>query len=111
MKQKSIFLAMLLALAAMFSTSCEDMLTVDTGDKIYTNANDTLYSYLGIVKGLQKIAERQVILNEVRGDLTASTEYVTDTLHAISNFDNPLDKSDPNNKTPEETCSMLNISD
>jgi len=111
MKQKSIFLTMLLALAAMFSTSCEDMLTVDTGDKIYTNANDTLYSYLGIVKGLQKIAERQVILNEVRGDLTASTEYVTDTLHAISNFDNPLDKSDPNNKTPEETCSMLNISD
>ena len=101
MKQKSILLAMLLALVAVFSTSCEDMLTVDTGDKSYTNANDTLYSYLGIVKGLQKIAERQVILNEVRGDLTASTEYVTDTLHAISNFDDPQDGS----------CSLLNISD
>ena len=29
-------------LAGLFTTSCEDMLTVDTGDKSYGNANDTL---------------------------------------------------------------------
>ncbi len=102
MKTIKIISLMLLASVGLFSTqSCEDMLTVDTGDKIYENANDTLYSYLGIVKGLQNIAERQVILNEVRGDLMSSTEYVTDTLHAISNFDDPSDGS----------CSMLKISD
>lgn len=77
------------------------MLTIDTGDKSYTNANDTLYSYLGILKHVQDIAERQVILNELRGDLVSPTTYITDTLHAIANFDNPADGS----------CSMLDISD
>ena len=102
MKQKSILLVMVMMLVTLFSTqSCEDMLTVDTGDKSYTSANDTLYSYLGILKGLQNVAERQVILNEVRGDLISSTEYVTDTLYAISNFDDPQDGS----------CSMIKISD
>ena len=82
-------------------SSCSDMLTIDTGDKSYTNANDTLYSYLGILKHVQDIAERQVILNELRGDLVSPTAYITDTLHAIANFDNPADGS----------CSMLDISD
>ena len=95
----------LLAAAALTMTlgitSCEDMLKVDTGDKLYVNANDTLYSYLGIMKCMQDIAERQVILSEVRGDLVCTTEYVTDTLYAIANFDSPKDGS----------CSMLKISD
>lgn len=88
-------------LAGISTTSCEDMLTVDTGDKSYTNANDTLYSYWGIMKCVQDVAERQVILGEIRGDLVSSTEFVTDTLHAISNFENPADGS----------CSMLDIRD
>ncbi len=82
-------------------TSCEDMMTVETGDKTYVNANDTLYSYLGIVRAMQDVAERQVILGEIRGDLVSSTDYTTDTLFAISNFDDPQDQS----------CSMLKISD
>jgi hypothetical protein len=44
------------------SSSCEDMMTIETGDKQYTNANDTLYSYLGIMRAVQDVAERQVIL-------------------------------------------------
>ncbi len=82
-------------------TSCEDMMTVETGDKAYINANDTLYSYLGIMRAMQDIAERQIVLGEIRGDLVAPSEYATDTLYAISNFDAPQDLS----------CSMLNISD
>ena len=82
-------------------TSCEDMLNVETGDKSYVNANDTLYSYLGILKKVQNIAERQIILNELRGDLCSPTEFVTDTLHAIANFDDPQNGS----------CSMLDITD
>lgn len=88
-------------MAGLFTTSCEDMLTVDTGDKSYVNANDTLYSYLGIMRCMQDVAERQVLLGELRGDLVASTEYTTDTLFAISNFDKPKDGS----------CSLLQISD
>ncbi|MBR1667634.1 MAG: hypothetical protein IJ693_05055 [Bacteroidaceae bacterium] len=82
-------------------TSCEDMMTIDTGDKAYTNAQDTLYSYLGIMRAMQDVAERQVILGEIRGDLVVSTDYTTDTLHAISNFEDPADQS----------CSMLKVSD
>lgn len=92
---------LIIALASMMAmTSCEDMLTIDTGDKTYQNGNDTLYSYLGIIKCMQEVAERQVLLGELRGDLVSATTYVTDTLHAISNFDDPKDGS----------CSLLNIS-
>lgn len=89
------------ALLMLTTTSCSDMLTVDSGDKTYVNANDTLYSYLGILKAMQDIAERQVLLGELRGDLVTTTEYVTDTLYAISNFDDPKDGS----------CSLLQLSD
>ncbi len=88
-------------LATLLTTSCDDMLSVETGDKSYTNANDTLYSYLGILKNVQNIAERLVIVNELRGDLISPTAYMTDTLAAIANFDDPADGS----------CSMLNITD
>ena len=84
-----------------YLSSCEDLMTVDTGDKAYVNAQDTLYSYLGIMRAMQDVAERQVILGEIRGDLVSSTDYTTDTLFAISNFDDPQDK----------TCSMLQVSD
>lgn len=102
MKLKNIIIAAaVMGSCGIAFNSCEDMLTVDTGDKMYTSANDTLYSYLGIVKGLQNVAERQVILNEVRGDLCSPTTFTTDTIHDIANFDNPADGS----------CSMLNLSD
>lgn len=101
MKKSIITLGILAASAFGALTSCEDMMTVDTGDKAYVNANDTLYSYLGIMRAMQDIAERQVILGEIRGDLVSSTEYTTDTLYAISHFEDPQD----------ESCSMLQISD
>ncbi len=82
-------------------SSCEDLMTVDTGDKAYVNAQDTLYSYLGVMRAMQDVAERQVILGEIRGDLVESTQYTTDTLYAISNFDDVKD----------DKCSMLQVSD
>lgn len=100
MKKIFIAIAAFTASVTLF-TSCNDMMTVDAGDKAYENAQDTLYSYLGIMRAMQDVAERQVILGEIRGDLVSATEYATDTLHAISNFDNPQDQS----------CSMLNVSD
>lgn len=95
------FVGLVGVLVPVTTLSCEDMLTVDTGDKTYQNANDTLYSYLGILKHVQDVAERTVLLGELRGDLLSPTEYMTDTLHAIANFDQPADG----------TCSLLNVSD
>ena len=101
---KNIFKKIAIASAVItgfMTTACEDMMTVNTGDKAYVNAQDTLYSYLGIMRAMQDVAERQVILGEIRGDLVMPTSYTTDTLYAISNFDNPQDLS----------CSMLQVSD
>ena len=70
----------------MVTTSCEDMLTSDSERHSYEVAQDTLYSYWGILKSLQNVAERYVILGECRGDLVTSTGYVSDTIAAIVNF-------------------------
>ena len=102
MKKISIIGLLSMSLVAgLTTTSCEDMMTIDTDLNSYTSANDTLYSYWGILKCVQDVAERQVILGELRGDLVSTTENVTDTLYAIANFNNPKDGS----------CSMLKVSD
>lgn len=81
----SIFLA--LALSMGFS-SCEDMLTGDMDRHIEIDelAQDTLYSYWGILRSLQHVAERYVVLGECRGDMVAGTEYVSDSISAILDF-------------------------
>lgn len=70
----------------MFSTSCVDMLTSDNERHAYTVAEDSLYSYWGILKSLQNIAERYVILNECRGDLVECSDFAGDSISAIAKF-------------------------
>ena len=65
MKKISIIGLLSMSLVAgLTTTSCEDMMTIDTDLNNYTSANDTLYSYWGILKCVQDVAERQVILGE-----------------------------------------------
>ena len=91
----------------MFSVSCQDMLTPNSERHSYTVAEDTLYSYWGILKSLQNIAERYVILNECRGDLVDASSFISDTIGAIVNFgevDDPEDWKDG-------ACAYLKIAD
>ena len=108
MKRKSIISMLLLSMMlGMFSSSCQDMLTPDSERHAYSVAEDTLYSYWGILKSLQNIAERYVILNECRGDLVDASGYVSDTIGAIVNFgdvENPEDWKDG-------ACAYLKIAD
>lgn len=92
MKKKSI-LSLVLLLAGMMavSTSCSDMLTPDLERYTEKNAGDSLYSYLGILKSMQKIVERNVILGEARGDLVSSTTYTSDSVSHFYNFDEVRD--------------------
>ena len=101
MMKKNIISILLLALAASFGfTSCEDMLTpdMDRHNEVDAIASDTLYSYWGILKDLQAISERYVILGECRGDLVAPTEYVSDSIHSILDFGSTGDISDGTNR-------------
>ena len=87
MKRKSIISLLIFCMGlGMFTTSCEDMLKPDSERHSYEVATDTLYSYWGILKSLQNIAERYVILGECRADLIGGTGYLSDSIAAIMNF-------------------------
>lgn len=87
MKNKSIITILSLCLGlSMATTSCEDMLNSESDRHSYTVAGDTLYSYWGILKSLQNIGERYVILGECRGDLIDGGSFTTDSVNAILTF-------------------------
>jgi hypothetical protein len=72
---------------------CEKVLEVNsdrvlptTGNKLNSPNNNMYYMY-GIFSQLSKIAERYVILGELRGDLMDVTKYASLDLQQINNFD------------------------
>lgn len=71
MKVKSIIASGLLLLGVgAATTSCEDMFTAE--NKLVTTdlaPQDTVYQMMGIVKRMQKLADRTVLLGEIRADL------------------------------------------
>ena len=71
MNMKSIIKCGLLLLGLGTATvSCEDMFTADNTLVTQNLApQDTLYQVMGIVKRMQKLADRTVLLGEVRADL------------------------------------------
>ncbi len=86
MKKKSIICILVAALSASI-VSCEDMLTPSSDRHSYEVGQDTLYSYWGILRSLQNVAERYVVLGECRGELVSGTAYLSDTIQAILDFD------------------------
>lgn len=101
MMKKNIIASIFLALAlSMGFSSCEDMLTGDMDRHIEIDelAQDTLYSYWGILRSLQHVAERYVLLGECRGDMVEGTEYVSDSISAILDFGLSGDAFDGSNR-------------
>lgn len=79
----------------MLTTSCEDMLTPDL-DRYATEGKfgqDSVYSALGILRSIQKVAERTVILDASRSDLVTNGTYTTDSINDLMEFNNPQDGS------------------
>lgn len=87
MKTKSIILSGLLLLGLGASTtSCEDMFTPE--NKLVTTdltPQDTVYQIMGIVKNMQKIADRTILLGELRGDLIDINDHTPTALADIAN--------------------------
>lgn len=86
---------LLLGAAVMMISSCSDTLTPDL--KRYAGvdryAQDSIYSVLGILRSVQNVAERTVIIGEAKGDLFSTGTYTTDSVNAIANFGKPADGS------------------
>lgn len=82
----------LAATALVGATSCQDFFETDSthvifdGQEHIKNANDTIYSLVGVLNKLQAIADRTVLLGEVRGDLMDVTEATTSDLRDVAFF-------------------------
>lgn len=94
---KNIRKALKLSLSLTFSliavggglTSCSepDSDLVSFADKhTLSTPNDTVYSLIGIINKMQKIADRTILLGELRGDLISLTSDATIDLQEIANF-------------------------
>lgn len=104
MKIKAIILSIVASITfGMGFTACSDMLSPNSERHSYEVAGDTLYSYWGILRSLQNVAERYVVLGECRGDLVSGTGYISDTIKAILDFD--MDKA------TDGSCRYLQASD
>ena len=70
-----VFYLLLLSFSPLLLTSCEDMLKPESDlvefeeDHTLNHATDSVYSVMGIINKMQIIADRVVLLGEVRGDL------------------------------------------
>ena len=87
MKAKHIILSMLLLCGAgVATTSCEDMFTPEN-DLVETDMQpqDTLYQMMGIVRSMQKVADKSILFGEVRADLVDINGFTTTALQELSN--------------------------
>lgn len=98
MKKNIIYTLCLLLSGAFFLGSCEDMLETESNrvDNEFgkISFNDSVYSVLGIVRSMQNVADREVVLGELRGDLVSVKEsHASLDLQNISRFEFDLDNS------------------
>jgi starch-binding outer membrane protein, SusD/RagB family len=91
MKKIIISLALIATLGISFS-SCSDMMETDSElvmfqkDNTLSSPIDSVYSVMGIIYKMQKIADRTVLIGETRGDLTTTTSNASTDLKTLSNF-------------------------
>ena len=73
-------------------TSCEDFFTQESDDVLYADqehlniAEDSIYSVTGILTKLQALADRTILLGELRGDLVDLTTVANNDLREIYEF-------------------------
>ncbi|MDE6808208.1 MAG: RagB/SusD family nutrient uptake outer membrane protein, partial [Prevotella sp.] len=91
MKRNKFFIYILAAAALL--TGCSDMLETDSELVEYEKNNtlnhptDSVYSVMGIVNTMQTIADRVVLLGEVRADLVTTTDAASSDLKRLANLD------------------------
>ncbi len=75
------------------SSACSSFLYDDSDTVIYADDEhldsdaDTLWSVTGIMNKMQALADRTILLGELRGDLVSLSDYATSDLREIAAFD------------------------
>ena len=91
MKRIYIFISIILGMGSL--VSCDDFFAQESDDVLYAdkehlnNAVDTVFSVTGILTKLQVIADRTILLGEVRGDLVQLTAAANNDLREMANFE------------------------
>ena len=84
----STIAAGLMALGSL--TSCADMLETESArqgfDPSLSEKTDSIYYALGILQGLQELADMYVFQGEMRGDLVDTTHYTDNNLRKLADF-------------------------
>ncbi len=92
---KKIFSGTIVLLVSCFLislTSCDRLLSVDTdrflrSDEVLLNSpNDTVFSILGILAKMQKLADRTVLTGELRADLMDVTVNTSNEVRDLNNY-------------------------
>lgn len=111
-KFKITSLFVLVFVVSMVLVSCNKILDVDSNyiidaDKDHlNNATDTMYSATGILKKLQAIGDRTVLLGEARGDLVDLGSGISPDLREIATFGDVSDENKYNN--PRDYYAIIN---
>lgn len=88
MKKRLIYILAFILCGTTILSSCDDMLNVDSNRVEYEfedwTLNDSVYSVLGILKAVQGVADRQVLINEVRADLVTVNEKAIVDIQELS---------------------------
>ena len=94
-------------------TSCSDFLYEDSDQVIYAEDHsiatdaDTLWSVAGIMNKLQVIADRTILLGEIRGDLVSLTSDASAELRALADF-TPLPSGEATYNQPRDYYAVIN---
>lgn len=89
---RNIFKAFAVFALLIASSSCSDFLDQESDHVIYAdkshlnNATDTVYSLIGIMNKMQAIADRTILLGEVRGDLIDINDHTSSDLRDVALF-------------------------
>lgn len=89
----TVLLALPIAIVCgALTTSCDKMLSTDSEfvqfaeDNTLSNPEDTLYSVMGVIRDMQTLADRLVLLGELRGDLIVATDKATKDIKNLAAF-------------------------
>ncbi len=74
----------------MALSSCSDLFETESERQIFepslSEKTDSMFYLLGIMKGVQQVADQYVLTNEMRGDLVATNSYTETSLRQLANF-------------------------
>ena len=90
---KYLYQFIIVVCASCVLGSCADMMDTDSElvafekDNTLDHPTDSVYSVMGIIGKMQTIADRMVLLGEVRGDLLITTDAASSDLKKLAAFD------------------------